>query len=161
MRLLYKWPSPIAICSTIGLYVTLFSVCHKSTAVRIRRDIRTYTYSKRLKLSYLENTCFVFERIVKIFCPHLIWKFNILKTTGYVMHKQVLTFNNCTLSTHCIYLFCVYLRTNSDLCHLHRKLIGFYNRDEKCLQHGTHWVFKQNSLPFVFKGLICICLQSR
>ena len=23
--------------------------------------------------------------------------------------------------------FCIYLRTNSDLCHLHHKLIGFYN----------------------------------
>jgi len=35
-----------------------------------------------------------------------------------------------------------YLRTNSDLCHLEHKLIGFYNRDEKCLQRGTNWVFK-------------------
>jgi len=41
----------------------------------------------------------------------------------------------------------------SDLCHLHRKLIGFYNQDEKCLQRGTDGVFKLNSLPFVFKGL--------
>ena len=53
-----------------------------------------------------------------------------------------LTFNNCTLCPHCIYVFCVYLRTNSDLCHLQHKLIGFYNRDEKCLQRGTDWVFK-------------------
>ena len=36
----------------------------------------------------------------------------------------------------------LYLRTNSDLCHLQHKLIGFYNRDEKCLQRGTDWVFK-------------------
>ena len=50
-------------------------------------------------------------------------------------------------------MFCIYLRTNSDLCHLQRKLIGFYNRDEKCLQRGTYWVFKQSSLRFVFKGL--------
>ena len=27
-------------------------------------------------------------------------------------------------------MFCIYLRTNSDLCHLQHKLIGFYNRDE-------------------------------
>ena len=39
-------------------------------------------------------------------------------------------------------MFCIYLRTNSDLCHLQHKLIGFYNRDEKCLQRGTDWVFK-------------------
>ena len=32
-------------------------------------------------------------------------------------------------------------RTNSDLYHLQHKLIGFYNRDEKCLLRGTDWVF--------------------
>jgi hypothetical protein len=32
-----------------------------------------------------------------------------------------------------------YLRTNSDLCHLQHKMIGFYNRHEKCLQRGTDW----------------------
>jgi len=36
-----------------------------------------------------------------------------------------LTFNNCTLCPHCIYGFCIYLRTNSDLYHLQHKLIGF------------------------------------
>jgi len=35
-----------------------------------------------------------------------------------------------------------YLRTNSDLCHLQHKLIGFYNRDEKSLVRGTDWGFK-------------------
>jgi len=39
------------------------------------------------------------------------------------------------------------------LCHLQHKLIGFYNRDEKCLQRGTDWVFKLSSLRFVVKGL--------
>ena len=53
-----------------------------------------------------------------------------------------LTFNNCTLCPHCIYVLCIYLRTNNDLYHLQHKLIGFYNRDEKCLQRGTDWVFK-------------------
>jgi len=57
-----------------------------------------------------------------------------------------LTFNNCTLCLHCIYVFCIYLRTNSDLCHLQHKLNGFYNRGEKCLQRSTDWVFKW-SLP--------------
>jgi hypothetical protein len=28
-----------------------------------------------------------------------------------------------------LYVFCIYLRTNSDLCHLQHKLIGFYKRD--------------------------------
>jgi len=51
-----------------------------------------------------------------------------------------------------VFMFCIYLRTNSDLCHLEHKLIGFYNRDEKCLQRGTDWVFEYGSLRFVFKG---------
>ena len=64
-----------------------------------------------------------------------------------------LTFNNCTFCPHCIYAFCIYLRTNSDLCHLQHKLIGFYNPDEKCLQRGTDWGFKYSGLHFGFKGL--------
>ena len=67
-----------------------------------------------------------------------------------------LAFNNCTFCPHCVYVFCIYLRTNSDLCHLQRKLIGFYNRDEKCLLRGTNWVFKWSSLRFLFKGLISV-----
>jgi hypothetical protein len=50
---------------------------------------------------------------------------NLLKPTGYGMHQQVEYFNYCTLCPHCIYVFCIYLRTNSDLCHLQLKLIGF------------------------------------
>ena len=41
-----------------------------------------------------------------------------------------------------IYVFCIYLRTNSDLYHLQHKLFGFYNWDEKFLLRGTNWVFK-------------------
>ena len=40
------------------------------------------------------------------------------------------------LCPHCIYKFRIHLRLNSDLCHLLHKLVGFYNRDEKCLQRG-------------------------
>jgi hypothetical protein len=48
---------------------------------------------------------------------------NILKPTGYGMHLQVEYFNNCTLCPHCNYVFCICLRTNSDLYHLHKKLV--------------------------------------
>jgi hypothetical protein len=50
-------------------------------------------------------------------------------------------------------VFCIYLRTNSDLCHFQHKLTGFYNRDEKCSQRGTEWVFKYSGLRLGFKGL--------
>ena len=33
------------------------------------------------------------------------------------------------------------LRHVSTQEHLQYKLIGFYNRDEKCLLRGTNWVF--------------------
>jgi hypothetical protein len=66
---------------------------------------------------------------------------NLLKPTGHVMHQQ---FNIQQLYVLPTLYLCVlyYLRTNSDLCHLQHKLIGFYNRDEKCLLRGTYWVFK-------------------
>ena len=54
-------------------------------------------------------------------------------------------------------MFCIYLRTNSDLCHLLHKLIGFYNRDEKSLQRGTDWVFKSDRYTFVLRGLKSKC----
>jgi hypothetical protein len=50
-------------------------------------------------------------------------------------------------------VFCIYLRTNSDFCHIHHKLIGFYNREGKCLQRGTNFFSELSSLRFVFKRL--------
>jgi hypothetical protein len=61
-----------------------------------------------------------------------------LKLTGYMMTTSL---SRIARSAHNVVVFCVDLRTNSDLCHLLHKLIGFYNRDEKCLQRGTDWVF--------------------
>ena len=62
--------------------------------------------------------------------------------TGYVMHHQFNIQQLYALPILCIYVFYIHLRTNSDLCHLQHKLIGFYNLDEKCLLRGTDWVFK-------------------
>ena len=54
-----------------------------------------------------------------------------------------------------LYLCVLYLSKNKQrLVPLHHKVIGFYNRDEKCLLRGTNWVFKYRSLRFVFNGLI-------
>ena len=83
----------------------------------------------------------------------LINKINLLKPTGYVMHHQLNVQQRYAMHSRCIHVFCIYLRTNSDMCHLQHKLIGFYNRDEKCLLRGTDWVFKHSALRFVFKGL--------
>jgi hypothetical protein len=37
-------------------------------------------------------------------------------------------------------------------------MVGFYNRNEKCLQRGTDWVFKESGLRSVFKGLNVSCV---
>ena len=50
---------------------------------------------------------------------------NLLKPTGHVMHQQFNIQLLYVLPTQCIYVFCIYLRTNGDLCHLQHKLIGF------------------------------------
>ena len=76
-------------------------------------------------------------------------QFNILKPVGHVMHQQ---FNIQQLYILPTLYLCIYLRTNSDLCHLQHKLIGFYNRDEKCLLRGTNWVFKKAVCSWYLKG---------
>ena len=58
------------------------------------------------------------------------------------MYRQFKAFNNLCSAHTVLYLFCIYLRTKRDLCHLNHKLIGFYNLDGVCLLRGTDWVFK-------------------
>jgi hypothetical protein len=53
------------------------------------------------------------------------------------MHQQVE--HSTTVRSDRIVFMCF---VNSDLSHLKHELIGFYNRDEKCLQRGTDWAFK-------------------
>ena len=77
----------------------------------------------------------IYFRQLSVFTFRLL---NLLKSTGYVMHQQFNIQQLYVLLT----LFCIYLRTNSDLCHLQHKLIGSYNREEKCLLRGTDRVFK-------------------
>ena len=113
-------------------------------------------------------------------CPHCIYVFCIYLRTNsdlcHLQHKLIgfynrdltlyspvvticttsITFNNCTLCPHCIYVFCIYLRKNSDLCHLQHKLIGFYNRGGKCLQGGTDLFLIYRRLRLFFKRLISI-----
>ena len=49
------------------------------------------------------------------------------------------------LPTHCIYVFCVDLRTNCVYFPIQHYLSGFYNRDGVCLLRGTNWIFIYNS----------------
>jgi hypothetical protein len=66
----------------------------------------------------------------------------LLTPTGHVMHQQF-NIQQLYVLPHTLYLCVLYLyEKKQHLCHLYHKLIGFYNRDEKCLLRGTNWVFK-------------------
>jgi hypothetical protein len=62
-----------------------------------------------------------------------------LCTKGFEIYKE-----SHILPTHCIYVFCVDLRTNSDYFPVQHWLAGFHNRDGECLLRCTDWVFKYN-----------------
>ena len=67
-------------------------------------------------------------------------QFNLLKPTGHVKHQQFNIQQLYVLPT--LYLCVLYLSENKQrLVPLTHKLIGFYNRDEKCLLRRTDWVF--------------------
>jgi len=51
-----------------------------------------------------------------------------------------LTFKNSACWLHCIYVFCVALRRNSNFCLIHNEHTGFYNQNGECLLRGTTWV---------------------
>ena len=57
------------------------------------------------------------------------------------MHQQFSIQQLYALPT--LYLCILYLseKKNSDFCLAQHKLIGFYNREDKCLLRGTNWVF--------------------
>ena len=88
---------------------------------------------------------------------------NLLKPTGHVMHQQFNIQQLYVLPT--LYLCVLYLSENKqrDLCHLQYKLIGFYNRDEKCLLRDADWVFIYNSTfcpHSVFKCFVWVWEQT-
>jgi hypothetical protein len=57
------------------------------------------------------------------------------------------------LSTQCIYVFLMDVRKNSNCFIVQDLVIGFYKWYGDCLLRGTKWVFKENILCFVLKGL--------
>jgi len=67
---------------------------------------------------------------------------NLLKPTDYVMHQQ---FNIQQLYAlpHTVFMCFVSIWEQTATCATYSiNWLVFYNRDEKCLQRGTDWVFK-------------------
>ena len=115
--------------------------------------VKTSTYICNIIVNYLSLLSDKSLLIHAVSCE--IRLFNLLKLTGYVMHQQFNLLNPTGHVMHqqfniqqlyvlpTLYLCVLYLSENkSDLCHLHHKLIGFYNIDEKFLLSGTNWAFK-------------------
>jgi len=90
-------------------------------------------------------------KVIKNLCTFLY--INLLKSTTCVMHQKV-NIQEFYIQSHCVCLcvFCIYLKTNSDYWPIQHKLIGFYNRDEKCLHRGTNGVFKKAVSASSLKG---------
>ena len=130
-------------CRTAQLYSCTGSLLNQVHARFLKTDSavewQSNTVSVRHQTAHWSSlsTFWTKQYIYIYICLH----FNLLQPT-VTWCTNTLTFNNCTFCPHCIYVFYIYLRTNSDMCHLQHKLIGFYNRDEKCLLRGTNWVFK-------------------
>jgi hypothetical protein len=70
---------------------------------------------------------------------YLTVTFNLLKPSGnFTYVPPGLTLKNSTWCSHCVYVFCVDLRTNSNFCLIKHQETGFYNRSGECLQRGTY-----------------------
>ena len=64
------------------------------------------------------------------------------------MYRQFNIQQFYVLPTHCIYVLCVDLRTNSNFCLVRHQHIGFNDRSAKCLQRGTDWHPLHNTSSF-------------
>ena len=123
------------ICNIIVNYLSLLSdkslLIHAvSCEIRLFNLLKLTGYVMHQQFYILKPTGYVMHQ-----------QFNLLNPTGHVMHQQFNIQQLYVLPT--LYLCVLYLSENkSDLCHLHHKLIGFYNLDEKFLLSGTNWAFK-------------------
>jgi len=67
---------------------------------------------------------------------------NLLKPRGYCMYHQFWISKILLFSLQFIYMFRMDLRKNSEFCPIQVSVIGFYNREGKCLLRGTNWISK-------------------
>jgi len=76
---------------------------------------------------------------ISVFFSKICWEnssvINLLKPTGYVMHHQFNIQQLYALPT--LYLCFVFIWEQTATCATYT-----INRDEKCLQRGTDWVFE-------------------
>ena len=76
-----------------------------------------------------------------------------LQPSGHYMYRKFNIQQLYILSTECVYVFCVDLRTNSDYFTVQHWLLGFYNRDGVRLLRGTFYITR--SAPTVYLCVLC------
>ena len=100
------------------------------------------------------------------FCPHSvfmcfvwIWEQTAIISLHSIDWLVFITETECVycavrstfyvLSTQCIYVFCVDLRTNSDYFTVQQWQVGFYNWDGVCLLRGTFYILRSAHSVFM------------
>jgi hypothetical protein len=86
-------------------------VCGQAMELHFTCSIPVFVLFKLFNSKYLPNTS-------------LFSTFNLLKPTCYVNTKRF-SIHEFYILPHCIYVFCIYLKPNSDFCPIEHKLIGF------------------------------------
>ena len=77
---------------------------------------------------------------------------NLLKPRGYCMYHQFWLHKIILSSCSVLICFIWISEKDSEFYPIQVSVIGFYNREGKCLLHGTNWIFKWNGLRLVLKG---------
>jgi len=75
---------------------------------------------------------------------------NLLKPIEYVKHQQINIQQLYALST--LYAFCVYLRTNIDLCHLQHKILIFVTEMKRVHCAVRTWALTKTESASSLKG---------
>jgi hypothetical protein len=129
----------LSFCSFVTFQHSLLYVHSNSSIYTVRhKRFRTDFFLNRRQMRNTNNV-FIFKtnsiglwkglcvivHILKSSWKFLFWTFLTFQSLPVTRRTNSLTFNNCALCPHCIYVFCIYLRTNSDLCHLQHKMIVF------------------------------------
>ena len=149
------WPCVVAVSSVTMNYMSAY-LPEKELFTRagLCRNHKNCIHSVVIQFQQVTANSRHLQRNDTMHIQDWIYKWQILtfQSLPVTWCTNNLTFNNCRLYPHCIYVFCIYLRKNSDLYHLQHKLVGFYNGEEKCLLRGMNWSLNKTVCASYLKG---------
>ena len=134
-----KWMKLANDCINCWTLVQSKCFCYQYQRIIYLVNCTIYCYRPPCRPTHTGHWNFFWKEKFVTSC-HVAFRVNLLKPTGHVMHQQFNIQQLYVLPT--LYLCVLYLSENKQRLVTQHKLIGFYNRDEKCLLRGTNWVFK-------------------